>query len=362
MHASKRSNGTTASTATQRPHASGTRILILILAEHLLFFFLCVPRNTRMASANNLGMIRQIRPPTRRLRVTTPTPLAAESKLFVVPARTLTIWNVAMFVFHAAFCAVVLFLGKVDLTVPTYRTEITVVYTNESSSVESLSGNASRAWRLVPSYVEAGELAFTLATASFFALSALFHLLNGCVLRSFYLRQLAKCRTPTRYIEYTFSAAVMQLLIAYTLGVRERLLLLSSAVLVGITMPFGYWCELMAVPLDADTWCEPLRIRLLPWFVGNAPQVTAWLIVIVTFYDQTDNSAPAFVHAILWGELVLFFSFGFVALWQQLSTPSQFYQGEIMFQVLSLVAKGALGTILLANVLMLSDFAEIYDA
>jgi hypothetical protein len=67
------------------------------------------------------------------------------------------------------------------------------------------------------------------------------------------------------------------------------------------------------------------------------------------------------VHAILWAELVLFFSFGLASLWSQIQPPKRFYQGELMFQVLSLVSKGLLGSLLIANVLMLSRFDDLYN-
>lgn len=273
-----------------------------------------------------------------------------------VPKRTLTAWNLAMSAFHTGLFVTTLVVGNHDLTVPVYKTDVTVERYNTSAN---LTGD-DRPWKLIPSYVESGSFHFTWTTASFFALSALFHLLNATLLRTYYLTSLSKCLSPTRYTEYFFSAAIMQLLIAYTLGVRERMLLVSSAVLVAITMPFGYWCEERARPRTPALWDRSFTYRISPWLLGHVPQIAAWAIVIVHFYDE-DNEAPDFVHAILWGELVLFFSFGFVALVQQLLPPSEFWRGELAFQVLSLVSKGTLGGLLLANVLMLSNFADLYD-
>lgn len=263
-------------------------------------------------------------------------------------------WNAAMFLFHSGLLAVTLVLGNRDLGVPVYRTEILFTRINVTNST-------TQPWELIPTYAEAGELPFTWFTASFFFLSAFFHLLNASVLRSYYLSELSHCRSPTRYLEYTFSAAVMQVLIAYTLGVRERMLLIAAAVLIGITMPFGYWTEQLARPASPETWTKPFAYRIFPWLVGHIPQVTAWAIIIVNFYDEDDGMAPDFVHAILWSEFALFFSFGFVALYQQCMPPKHFYRGELMFQVLSLVSKGLLGGILISNVLMLSEFSDLYD-
>jgi hypothetical protein len=125
-------------------------------------------------------------------------------------------------------------------------------------------------------------------------------------------------------------------------------------------MPFGYWTERIARPASPDAWARPLRVRLAPWALGHVPQAVAWAAVLVQYYDG-DIDPPAFVDAILWGELVLFSSFAGASLLSQLAPPRLFYRGEIAFQVLSLVSKGLLGGLLLTNVLMLSTFDEIYE-
>ena len=214
-----------------------------------------------------------------------------------------------------------------------------------------------------PIYVDAGTLPYTVIVALFFALSCLFHALNATVLRPFYLSQLERCYTPTRWVEYFFSAPLMIVAIGYALGIRDRSLLWTIATLVAITMPFGYWVEVVARPCPClDAWTQPLSIRLFPWIVGHVPQLVAWLVIILQFYDgaDPDDKAPDFVHVILWSELVLFFSFGLASLWSQLTTPRYFYQGELLFQFLSLASKGLLGGLLLSNVLMLSRFEDLY--
>lgn len=274
-----------------------------------------------------------------------------------LPRNTLRRWNLAMFLFHSVLATVTLTLGNIDLQVPTYKTLLDFVRYNTTDSEEV-------PWRLVPSLGKSWELPVTLLVAAFFLLSAVFHLLNATLLRHFYEEELILCRTPTRWTEYFFSAPIMIIIIAYTLGVRDRSVLLSTGVLVAVTMPFGYWTETIARPRTANTWTEPLSYRLFPWFLGHVPQTAAWLLIILQFYDsQADPSdtTPAFVHVILWSELVLFFSFGAAALLSQLMPPKYFYRGELLFQVLSLVSKGLLGGLLIANVLMLSRFEDIYD-
>ena len=272
-----------------------------------------------------------------------------------VPRRLLTAWNGAMFLLHATLATVTLVIGNNDLTVPLFRTR---------NDFRFLDPNATDgAWEIVPTYEESGALRFTWLVALFFVLSAVFHLLNATLLRALYLRNLERCYSPTRWIEYALSAPIMIVLISYTLGVRNREVLLAQFVLVLITMPFGYWVEVVARPRSAEEWNGSLAYRLYPWAIGHVPQIAAWVLILLTFYDGQDQTdrAPWFVHAILWFELVLFFSFGAASVLSQWSAPRYFYRGELLFQILSLVSKGLLGILLLVNVLMLSRFDDLYD-
>lgn len=60
------------------------------------------------------------------------------------------------------------------------------------------------------------------------------------------------------------------------------------------------------------------------------------------------------------GQCVLFTLFGFNQFWLlwRNDGPSVFYAAEVRYQVLSLVAKGFLGAILVANVLIYQSFDE----
>lgn len=274
----------------------------------------------------------------------------------LIPEGRIVAWNLAMVLFHALLAIVTLSTSNLSLTVKVYRTTI--------DFVPRFANDTSRGWDLVPGYAEGGSLPLAYLVILFFALSATFHLLNATLLRDFYIRNLAMCKTPTRWIEYSISAPIMMIVIAYSLGIRDRATLLSLAVLVGITMPFGYWTEEIARPVNETTWNRPLLVRLYPWFLGHIPQTAAWFLVIWQFYDSVGDNldrAPWFVSVILWGELLLFFSFGAAALLSQISPPKEFYRGEILFQILSLVSKGLLGLLMITNVLMLSRFDDAYD-
>lgn len=276
---------------------------------------------------------------------------------FSVPRATLTLWNAAMALFHAGLAALTLVLGNRALAGPTYKAVLDFVPRNASDPDPAAAG-----WDLVPRLAPSVDLPLTWLVAAFFLLSAAAHAGNATLWRRFYLAELQACRTPTRWVEYFFSAGVMILLIGYSIGLRERGVLLTVTLLVSATMPFGAWAEERGRPASADAWCAPLAHRLWPWVLGHVPQTAAWAVIVLQFYDGVADPAriPWFVHAILWGELVLFYSFGGAALLSQLGPPRLFYRGELLFQALSLGAKGLLGGLLLANVLMLSRFEEVY--
>ena len=129
-------------------------------------------------------------------------------------------------------------------------------------------------------------------------------------------------------------------------------------------MSFGLLTEMYAVPASREAWTTGFATRMAPHLMGYVPQVGTWLILAAGFYDENNvdgRATPWFVHLILWTELTFFFSFGIVQAVQQARAPSQYWQGELMYQVLSLVSKGTLGIIVLANVLMLSSFEEAFE-
>lgn len=272
-----------------------------------------------------------------------------------VPERTLFLWNASMSLFHLTLAVVVLGVGKVDLTVRVYKTTVDFVDHELSSGV---------GFELIPYYKRSGALPLTVLVAAFFLLSSSFHFGNAVLWNRFYLDELRACRSPTRYTEYFLSAPLMMVVVAYSLGIRDRASLLMIAVLIAITMPFGYWTELLGRPRSLDEWTAPLAYRLFPFALGHVPQIAAWFVVAWQFYDGTFESedvTPWWVHLILWAELLLFFSFGAACALSQVAAPRFFYRGELLFQTLSLVSKGLLGIVLLANVLMYSSFDEQFQ-
>jgi hypothetical protein len=274
------------------------------------------------------------------------------------PRKTLFYLNITMSFFHFGLMAITLAIGNIELSISIYSTNLTFSRTN--STLTNMP-----AFDLIPYYNELdATLPLTWLVACFFLTSALAHIGNATLWKTYYERNLERCRVPTRFIEYFISAGIMILILAYNSGVREYMLLFAVTMLVATTMPYGYLTELIAIPQSSSTWSRPLNDRLMPYFLGHFPQLSAWIIILVGFYDQqydTDTGPPWFVYLIIWAELGFFFSFGAVQLLQQIRPPALYYKGEIIYQFLSLISKGILGSILISNVLILSKFDELYE-
>ena len=270
------------------------------------------------------------------------------------PKRALFYWNIAMCLFHGALAVLTLTVGTLDLTVPVYATDLTFQVNNQTDDGPN--------FVIIPNYSETGRLPLTILTAVFFLLSCIAHGGNALLWRSFYERELERCRVTTRWVEYFLSAPVMILAIAYGAGIREYTLLLAIAMLVAATIPFGFLTEVLAEPASELSWVRSYPFRITPHLLGYIPQLAAWMIILFNLYDEGGNErAPDFVYIIIWTQLVLFCSFGIVQLVQQRYPPRAFYKGEIAYQWLSLISKGLLGGLLLVNVLVLGSFDEIYE-
>lgn len=274
--------------------------------------------------------------------------------------RTLTnvrMWNAFLGLLHAGFAATTFALGTLDLQLTLYRTDMNWTRTLVVDGQE-------RSFELVPSYVRNDVgLYLTIITGAFFAITSLAHIGNAFLWHTYYESQLARCRCPIRWAEYGITASLMIVAIAALMGVREYTLLIGLALLTTSGMlSGGLITELHAYP-DATgrMWVQSLTHRLLPHLLGYIPIAGAWVVIVLSYYDKNDSIVvPWFVDVILVSQAGLFLSFGVVQLVQLARPPTVYIQGEIAYQVLSLVSKSLLGGLLLFNVLMRTNADDIF--
>lgn len=280
-----------------------------------------------------------------------------------VPTALLFKWNVGMCLFHTVLMVVTLAVGNLDLAVPIYASNVAL----------KVDDNNTRSWALIPdTSTRAGYFYLTYLVALFFLLSALAHLGNALLWRPHYERALEQAFAPFRWIEYSGSASVMVLILAYTSGTILNPVLVALYALTCITMFFGHLHEVICRPASLEEWASSSKLwRLQAHLLGYVPQCFAWGLILAQFFEAggastTDANGnkrqmPGFVYAIVFGEMLIFWSFGMVQLVVSLRPPAKYYQGEIAYMWLSLFSKGFLGLIVLSNVLILGSFTEIYE-
>lgn len=252
--------------------------------------------------------------------------------------------NFLLFGLHAVLGTVTLIVGDREASAPVYRS---VVEAPQSQSDKLDVAGVARV----------GMLNLTALVASFFYITAFFHLGNAVLWKQWYLNGVRHCFTPSRWVEYTFSAAILIVLVAYASGILLLDTLVALFTLTAVTMFFGYLTEVVSRPRTLRAWSAPLAERLQPHLLGYVPQVVVWFIVISSFYTTTSDvnagptQVPDFVYAIVWVEFLLFFSFAAVQLVVTAFQPRVYPAGEIAYQLLSLLSKAFLGIIFLVYIL-----------
>jgi len=208
---------------------------------------------------------------------------------------------------------------------------------------------------------------------SFFLLSCLFQWVAATMPRDILPNHVV------RFVEYSFSASVMIVAIALQLGIVSAQSILLLAALTWTTMMIGLVAEILLTHAVRPS-NRYLRVRLKPKEKSDdedetdhfeervitlkqaawLAHLTAWVTQIVVFYvllahfhgsqyscqdgEVFKLSAPKFVWAIVYVELMLFASFGFVQTMQLLEVMPAIY-AEITYLVLSVCSKSALGAL-----------------
>ncbi len=173
------------------------------------------------------------------------------------------------------------------------------------------------------------------AVALFLALATIDHLLTATSLRPLYERDLRRGINRVRWIEYSFSATLMIVLIGSYSGITD---IAAVIAIIGANVAmilFGWLQERMNPPGRTSTTMMPF------WFgtiAGLAPWVAIWVNVIGA------DTVPGFVYGIVVAEQLFFFSFG-LNQWLQYRGVGKwrnYVYGEKVYLVLSLVAKSVL--------------------
>jgi hypothetical protein len=173
------------------------------------------------------------------------------------------------------------------------------------------------------------------AVAVFLGLAALDHLLTATVSRGVYERDLRRGINRFRWVEYSFSATLMIVLIGFYSGITSiNAVIAVAGANVGMIL-FGWVQERMNPPGRTST-------TMIPFWFGTLVGVAPWISIAVNIIGA--ETVPGFVYGIVVAQFVFFFSFG-LNQWLQYREVGRWADyafGEKTYLVLSLVAKSVL--------------------
>jgi len=226
-------------------------------------------------------------------------------------------WNVGLTVVHLAQAALILFLADAFA--------ITVT----SSFPEGPPGTP------VPAPAALFDVRIGWAVAVFLGLAALDHLLTATVSRGLYERDLRQGINRFRWVEYSFSATLMIILIGFYSGITSINAVIAVAGANAAMILFGWLQERMNPPGRTST-------TMLPFWFGALVGLAPWISIAVNINGS--QMVPGFVYGIVIAQFIFFFSFG-LNQWLQyrgVGRWADYAFGEKTYLVLSLVAKSVL--------------------
>lgn len=173
------------------------------------------------------------------------------------------------------------------------------------------------------------------AIAAFLLLAAADHLLTGTLLRSRYDQGLRDGINRFRWVEYSVSATLMIVLIAFYNGITGVDALIAI-VGTNVSMILFGWIQEVMNPPGRE------RTTMLPFWFGTLAGLAPWVAILVNTAGA--DTVPGFVYGILVSLFLFFMSFG-LNQWLQyqgIGPWRSYAYGEKAYLVLSLAAKSAL--------------------
>ena len=179
------------------------------------------------------------------------------------------------------------------------------------------------------------EVPIGAAIAVFLLLAAFDHLATATFARSTYEADLGRGINRFRWVEYSFSATLMVILIGFYSGITD---IAAVVAVIGANVAmilFGWLQERMNPPGRATT-------TMMPFWFGTVAGVAPWVGIWVNIIGA--ETVPGFVYGIVVAELLFFFSFA-LNQWLQYRGVGRwrsYLYGEKVYLVLSLAAKSIL--------------------
>ena len=182
------------------------------------------------------------------------------------------------------------------------------------------------------------NLSLPLLIAIFLFLSAAAHFIIATVYNKKYNAQLARGINVARWIEYSLSASVMIVGIALLVGIYDAMSLIMLFSLVAIMNLLGLVMEIHNQTTKKTNW--------ISYLVGCLAGAIPWVVIAFCLWLGADNgsNAPTFVYWIFVSIFLFFncFAINMALQYKKVGPWKNYVYGELVYIVLSLVAKSLL--------------------
>lgn len=231
--------------------------------------------------------------------------------------RSLRGWNLGLTLLHAAQAVLVVVLAT-DFAITVTETLPTGPPGSDPASPQALF-----------------DVQIAPVIAIFLGLAALDHLLTATLARRTYEADLRAGINRFRWVEYSFSATLMVLLIAFYTGITDLAALIGIAGANVAMILFG-WLQESANPPGTE------QVTMKPFWFGCVAGAAPW--IAIGYNVVAAEEVPNFVIGIFVSLFVFFNSFALNQWLQykQIGPWRSYAFGEKAYLVLSLVAKSAL--------------------
>lgn len=191
---------------------------------------------------------------------------------------------------------------------------------------------------LEPTAVPLFDLSLPFLIATFFFLSAAAHFSIVTFYQNQYVKLLAKGVNKARWIEYALSASIMIVAISLLVGVYDFMSLVMLFSLVAIMNLMGLVMEVHNQTTQKTNW--------LSYWIGCFAGAVPWIAIAFYMWLGADHgsSAPTFVYWIFVSIFVFFncFAINMALQYKKIGLWRNYLYGELMYIILSLVAKSLL--------------------
>lgn len=182
------------------------------------------------------------------------------------------------------------------------------------------------------------DLSLPILIAIFFFLSATAHLVIATVYNKQYNKDLLNGINKARWIEYSLSASIMMVAIALLVGIYDAMSLVMVFALAAVMNLMGLVMEVHNQTTKQTNW--------LSYIIGCFAGLVPWVVVAFYLWLGADNgsNAPDFVYWIFVSIFLFFncFAVNMVLQYKKIGPWKNYLYGELVYIVLSLVAKSLL--------------------